>query len=638
LNRSECPEASVIIRTFNEERYLGGLFAGLREQTYQAFETIVVDSGSVDRTRAIASELGDQLIRIEPHDFTFGYSLNVGIRSARGRLIVIVSAHTAPADERWLESILAPFADEQVAMVYSRQRGVEASKFGERQDFERTFPMEREVLEPHGFFANNASSAIRRDLWSRHEFDESLPGLEDIEWAKHWISQGYRVVYEPRSAIFHIHQETWPQVRRRYHREAQAARMIGIRRRSELPSTAWREVRHCLADLVAASQTGELPAKASEIVRFRWEKLVGTSGGLLTEPPARQSAEQRQLLFDRPYRAVVIEGPGRAAIRRRQLPQLKPSEVLIRVAFQGVCGTDLEIFDGELTYYKNGLAKYPIVPGHELSGTIAAVGPNVQGFTEGDRVVVECIQGCGRCSACLKDNAIGCPQRAELGVIGLDGGYAEYLVTPSRFVHRIPDSMALAAACLCEPVAVVLKGLRRLERARGNAEPGRCAVVGAGAIGHLTARLLHSRGHEVTVFDRDPRRLELFDHSGVHTAGRADNLADFEVLVEATGDPEALTPTLHQSAAGSTLLLLGLPYAKREFSFDTLVAYDKVVVGSVGSTAQDFREAISAVPTIDTSPFLQHILPLGSVREAWQLARRRDALKVILRNDEGVVT
>ena len=79
------------------------------------------------------------------------------------------------------------------------------------------------------------------------------------------------------------------------------------------------------------------------------------------------------------------------------MPSLKPGEVLLRVSYVGVCGTDLEVLEGTLGYYRSGLAQYPIVPGHESSGTVVAVGPRVTGFNEGDRVVVECIQGCGEC-------------------------------------------------------------------------------------------------------------------------------------------------------------------------------------------------------------------------------------------------
>jgi glycosyltransferase involved in cell wall biosynthesis len=96
------PEISVVIRTFNEEKFLPALLDALSGQAVQNFETIVVDSGSIDGTRDIAAQKADRLLRIQSHDFTFGHSLNVGIRSAKGRHIAIVSAHTLPVDDQWL--------------------------------------------------------------------------------------------------------------------------------------------------------------------------------------------------------------------------------------------------------------------------------------------------------------------------------------------------------------------------------------------------------------------------------------------------------------------------------------------------------------------------------------------------------
>jgi 2-desacetyl-2-hydroxyethyl bacteriochlorophyllide A dehydrogenase len=337
----------------------------------------------------------------------------------------------------------------------------------------------------------------------------------------------------------------------------------------------------------------------------------------------------------KPHRAVVIHGPSRASLDDVASPALLPGDVLVRVAYVGICATDLEILDGQLGYYKNGEASYPIVPGHEFSGTIASVGSGVTNAAEGDRVVVECIQGCGECAACQKDNWIGCSQRCEVGVIGRNGGYQEYMVTPARFIHRLPLEVNLMDACLCEPIAVVLKGVRRFERACAGAGDGsrQVAVVGGGPIGHLAARVLHGRGHVVTLFDRNPVRRALVDGSGINTDHDLARLNTFDGIVEATGDPDALEAILHNSAAGSVLLLLGLPYSRRPFSFEAIVGYDKTVVGSVGSGRVDFEEAIARLPTLDTSAFHGAVMPLTDFERAWSIARARTHLKVILRID-----
>lgn len=631
-----APEVSIIIRAFNEERRLPLLLDGLETQTHKSFETIVVDSGSFDRTLEIAEHRADRVVRIRSADFTFGHSLNEGIRHAAGRFIAIVSAHTVPMNTSWIEALIAPLHDEKVAMVYGQQRGTaKDSKFGELTDFHRVFGAERLELRPPHFFANNANAAVQRKLWEQKPFDETLPGLEDAAWAKHWMEMGYRVLYEPAAAIYHIHEETWPQVRKRYYREGQAGRWIGMRRRRDLPLDVVREMQALGGDLWAAARDRLLFEKALEILRFRYEKARGTfagvwSGALMENPMTREA-----VLFGTTHRAVVIHGVGRASVDDLPTPTLKPSEVLVRVAYVGVCATDLEILDGELGYYKKGQASYPIVPGHEFSGTIARVGARVGHFEPGDRVVVECIQGCGECADCKRGNWIGCPARREVGVIGQDGGYQQYMVTPARFVHRLPDELGLLPACLCEPVAVVLKGIKRLQRAVGEDRIMDVAVIGAGPIGHLAARILQMRGHRVTAFDRSAKRRDYLQGSGIAVSAEPSDLSPFQAVVEATGDPDALEALLETSTAGSALLLLGFPYSRRPFSFESIVGYDKVIVGSVGSSAADFDEAIALLPQIETGAFSEKILPLEDVRAAWSLSRERAFLKVVLQVDAG---
>jgi 2-desacetyl-2-hydroxyethyl bacteriochlorophyllide A dehydrogenase len=630
-------ETTLVIRAYNEEAHLPALFDALERQTYRDFGVVVVDSGSVDRTREIALGRAQHVVRVRSEDFTFGYSLNVGIARGVGPYVAIVSAHTLPTDQRWLEHLVLPLADARTAMVYGRQIGREDSKFSERLDFDRTFGTQRRVLTPPGFFANNANAAIRRDLWEQHGFDEALPGLEDIAWAKYWMERDYKVYYEPTACIYHFHAETWEQVRHRYRREAIAARLMGLRDWRDVPREAWLQTNRFFADLAHAVREGRLGERGAEIARFRYEKLVGTISGFVDGRTMSSPAQRAMLFYDKPYAGVVIHGPGHASLDARAIPGMAPSEVLVRVAYVGICATDLEILDGTLGYYKSGMAKYPIVPGHEFSGTVAAVGARVNDVREGERVVVECIQGCGGCPACHRGNPIACQERREVGVIGRDGGYGEYMVTPARFLHRVPSGVTLKEACLCEPLAVVLKGLRRLECAWGSADPPRrCAVIGAGPIGHLAARLLASSGHSVTVFDRSPRRLEYFAGSMIQVDQELQHLNQFDGLVEATGDPDALHKILLHSGPGATILLLGLPYAQRDFSFEAIVGYDKTIVGSVGSAAEDFAVATETVGRIDTRPFLQSTFSLRSYQEAWAAARARTQLKVILRVDDSV--
>ena len=634
-------ETSIIIRTYNESRYLPDLLGAIQKQRYGNYETIVVDSGSIDGTLDIAAQAADKIIPIQSSDFTFGYSLNVGIQEAGGRFIVIVSAHTLPVDEDWLANLVQPLHDAQTAMVYGRQLGGPTSKFSETRDMQRTFGPQRQILSPPRFFANNANSAIRKDLWHEHPFDETLLGLEDIEWAKYWMERDYKVVYEPQAALHHIHEETWWQVRRRYFREAVAARKIGIKGVPQAIMTPVKESLRTLTDLGHLLLTKEPPhnqgrskaEKTHEAIMFRYNKSVGTVKGLLDRSADQDADVRHDILFDRSGQAVVIRGIRKAALETVPIPDIKPGEVLIRVAYEAICATDLEIYRGTLGYYQNGMAQYPIVPGHEFSGSVVAYGTNVDNLQMGDPVVVECIQSCGECEDCQRENFLGCRQRSELGVIGRNGGYAEYVTVPGKFVHRLPADIDPVAACLCEPLAVAIKGMKRLRRTwrqKERKDSKSCAVVGAGPLGHLCARVLAHWGHQVTVFDRAQQRLDYFSDSGIATAQDLAGIDRFDNIIEATGSPDALDEILRISRAGTSILLLGLPYAHRNFTFESIVAYDKIIVGSVGSSAKHFKMAIELLPEIDTRAFTEKILPLAEFEQAWRLAESQKHLKVIL--------
>ena len=254
---------------------------------------------------------------------------------------------------------------------------------------------------------------------------------------------------------------------------------------------------------------------------------------------------------------------------------------------------------------------------------------------EVDRVVVECMQGCGECGPCRRDDAIQCAERREVGVIGQDGACATYRVTRARYGHRVPEGVSLAQAALTEPLAVVHKGLRRLGSTGAGESPRQCVVIGAGTIGHLAARVLTARGHAVTVADRSAERRAALNGS-VATTEKLQDPARFDWLIEATGQQAVLSQLLEHSRPGATLLLLGLPYATQDFNFESIVAFDRSVIGSVGSTASDFKAALATLPTIDTTPFLRNTFPLADFEQALATARSHAVLKVMLTPEAGV--
>jgi len=184
-------------------------------------------------------------------------------------------------------------------------------------------------------------------------------------------------------------------------------------------------------------------------------------------------------------------------------------------------------------------------------------------------------------------------------------------------------------------LAVVLKALRRLKAAEPAANGGPCAVIGAGPIGHICAQVLKRSGVPVTAIDRSEKRRGYFNGAGIETAADLNDLSRFSLIVEATGDPEVLNKALHDSPANATILLLGLPYGPQQFSFEAIAAFDKTVIGSVGSTSGDFDAAIKLLPELELDEFFKCRMPLEQFEMAWRTSRNGEALKVILDIDDS---
>jgi len=634
---SPAPETSIVIRVFNEERWLPELFESLRRQEYRDFETLVVDSGSIDRSRDIATANGARLVRLRSEDFTFGYSLNIGIEAARGSFIAIISAHAIPTDERWLSGLIAPLRRPGTAMVFGGQRGHAVSKFSEARDLERVFHSKPMSMDDDHVFVNNANSAIRKDLWEQHRFDEGLPGLEDAEWAKYWIPRGFEVFYEPTACVYHVHTESWAQVRHRFHREGIAGRWTAVRIVRHIPREITRELWWSLKDIALAigeGGEGKFVQLAGEILRYRYNKVLGIVKGIWDSRTITNPSTRAKLHFDKGFSAVVFQNAHSAEIELRSIPSLKPSEILVRVAYAGICRSDIELFDGRPGHYRPGMAMFPVVPGREFSGTVVSLGDKVTLLKEGDRVVVLPVQGCGACAACTQDRAELCQDRRELGSFGVDGGFAEYCVTRARYALKVPEGLTLREAALTQPAAVVIKALRRLGSGTLVSTLRRCAVVGADAVGHLAAKILLLRGHDVVVFGADVAQLECL-RGAAETRQDLSSLDSFDLIVETSGDQRVLTTVLQQSRRGATLVLLASVH--QAISVEQIIAYDKAIVGAVGCGREDFIEALATLQRLDLRPLLQRVFPMEEFKNALSAFRANSYPKVMLSADPGAV-
>jgi len=272
------PRCSIIIRAYNEEGHIGRLLTGISRQTVQDVEIILADSGSTDATTAIAAKYPVAILHIQPDEFTFGRSLNRGIERASGEIVVIASAHVYPVYPDWLERLLAPFSDPEVALAYGKQRGDENTKFSEQQIFAHWFPEGPRPRQTHPF-CNNANAAIRRELWQQRPYDETLTGLEDLEWARWAMEQGHALSYVPEAEVIHVHDETPRGVYNRYRREAMAFKRIFPEERFGLADFLRLFCTNAANDLWQAARQKLLWANLSGILWFRWMQFWGTYQG-----------------------------------------------------------------------------------------------------------------------------------------------------------------------------------------------------------------------------------------------------------------------------------------------------------------------------------------------------------------------
>lgn len=217
---------SAVIRAYNEAKRIGRLLHGFEHQTVKPDEIILVDSGSTDDTVAIAEAAGCTIVRIDKSEFSFGRALNRGCAAASGDILLFASAHVYPVYDTHIEHIVSAFDRDGVSIAYGRQVGDKRTKFSESRVMLRWFPKQNMWDQGHPF-SNNANAAVLRSLWQELKYDETLTGLEDLDFAQRALDQGHKIAYVADAPIVHVHEETWDTIRNRYRREAMAyARIV----------------------------------------------------------------------------------------------------------------------------------------------------------------------------------------------------------------------------------------------------------------------------------------------------------------------------------------------------------------------------------------------------------------------------
>ncbi|MEU1328761.1 alcohol dehydrogenase catalytic domain-containing protein [Streptomyces sp. NPDC005865] len=333
-------------------------------------------------------------------------------------------------------------------------------------------------------------------------------------------------------------------------------------------------------------------------------------------------------------RALVVDRPGEHRIVTGDVPVPGPGEALVEVAAAGICMSDREVYDGRRD---SAYVRYPVIPGHEWSGTVVAVGAGADPALVGRRTVAEGFRACGVCERCRCGETSLCTGGyAETGFTE-PGAFADHLTVPVRLLHPLPDDADLRAAALLEPSAVVAAAVRT-----GRPRPGeRVAVVGAGTLGLLAVQLLAaSNPADLTVVDPRAARGEQAKEFG---ATRALSPADaesehgsFDLVVETAGAPTTAAASCLLARRGGRAVLTGM-FAPGAAGIDPVhLSLSQLEVRSVfGAPSSAWSDAVRAfaLGLLDPAPLITHEFPLERFGEAIALVGGGDPAtgKVLLR-------
>ncbi len=331
-------------------------------------------------------------------------------------------------------------------------------------------------------------------------------------------------------------------------------------------------------------------------------------------------------------KALVIERPLSAAVADVARPEPGAGEALVRVAANGICGSDVEILEGRRPA---PYVRYPIIPGHEWAGTVEALGAGVTGIERGAPVVAEGFRACGECARCREGLTNLCEaEYAETGFTH-SGACAEFLCVPASLVHVLPAGTDLEAAALLEPAACVAGGLLEADLRPGLS----VAVVGSGTLGLLAVALLRlTSPARLTLVGTRPARLALGRELGadqtIDVAGDVP-LSQFDLVFEAANRPEGAQLALRLARRGGTVVLEGISGIDEPALTADLISLGNLrVQGIFGASRAAWRWVVElfAQGQLDPARLVTHRLPLERHGEAFALLgdRSAGALKVQL--------
>lgn len=335
-------------------------------------------------------------------------------------------------------------------------------------------------------------------------------------------------------------------------------------------------------------------------------------------------------------KAVIKTRPGFGNIEIQDIEKLQvlPGEVRIKIAYSGICGTDLHIYHDTFMNFP------PVVLGHEFSGVIDEIGANVEGLSVGDRVTVlpSTAYTCGSCLNCRTGNYMFCESRKGLGY-ALNGSFTEYINVREDMVYKIPDQTSLKQAALSEPIACAIHAMDELT----NIKMGdRVLLTGPGPIGLICLLLLINKGAEVTVIgtEQDQYRLKMAKEIGafrtVQLKGSSDEFIrqindQYDVVVECSGAESAINLLIAKLKKKGKMIQVGITGRPIKLNYDQVLFKEIQLFGSVGHNLGTWDRVIEIYKqnNINFEHLITHQFPISQWEEAFKMAESKQVGKIL---------
>ncbi len=335
---------------------------------------------------------------------------------------------------------------------------------------------------------------------------------------------------------------------------------------------------------------------------------------------------------------AVMTSPGKIELQDVPKPKPSPTQAVVRIKNIGICGSDIHVYHGKHPY-----TSYPVVQGHEVSGEVVAVGNEVSGFQQGDRITIQPQVVCGRCYACRHGNYHICDNLKVMG-FQTTGAAAEYFAVEAEKMLKLPEQISFEQGAMVEPLAVAVHALGR----HGSVEGEQVLVLGAGPIGNLVAQAAKGMGAaQVMIVDISDFRIRTAEKCGIdHTVNNSQ--ADLgeqirhafgedgaDLILECVGVNPTIEQAIEHARKGTEIIIVGVFGEKPTVDLGLVQDRELKLIGTLMYQERDFRKAIELIAKrkVVFEPLITDFFDFKDYQKAYEYIeeKKEETMKVMIR-------